>query len=305
VSRDPSRELDDFRDALYARAERDARERSLEEHPAGNPGGPSDPERQVSPLPRLPTPRPRADESRGVLYDRYRGYRLRASEIRTLTDVGKFRAVDVEDLATHAYSGNRDAIEDDLRNLLRQGLIRQGSAQVPEGSPRELLALREAGYRLLHSNRIVRGDQAIYHGFVNPREANHDADLYTLYQKEAARIQAKGGRPLRVILESELKKRINQDLAKFGTEARKEIAGRHGLRVVRGRIPLPDVRIEYERPDGEVARVDLELVTEHYRGRSIADKVLAGFFLYTRRGEGDRLRRVLDQKELRAEIVSL
>jgi hypothetical protein len=54
-----------------------------------------------------------------------------------------------------------------------------------------------------------------------------------------------------------------------------------------------------------MARVDLELVTEHYRGRSLADKVKAGFSLYTARGEGDRLRRVLDRQELTAEIFSL
>ena len=305
MSRDPSRELDDFRDALYAKAERDAEGRSEDEHPARNPGRSSDQERQVSTLPPLPTPDPRADDSRGVLYERDRGYRLRASEIHTLTDIGRFRAVGLEDLATHAYSGDRDAIEKDLSNLLRQGLIRKGTFEGPEGSPRELLTLTKVGYRLLRSNRLVAGDQAIYHGFVKPREANHDADLYTLYQKEAARIQAKGGRPVRVVLDFELKKKISQDFAKFGTGARKEIARRHGLRVIRGKIPLPDMRIEYEQPGGEMARVDLELVTEHYRGRSVADKVLAGFFLYASRGEGDRLRRVLDQKELTAEILSL
>jgi hypothetical protein len=51
--------------------------------------------------------------------------------------------------------------------------------------------------------------------------------------------------------------------------------------------------------------VDLELVTEHYRGRSVRDKVQAGFSLYHLRGEGDRLRRVLDGQELTAEIFSL
>ena len=305
MSRDPSRELDDFRDAIYAKAEREAEERSQEEHPARNPGRSSDQERQVSTLPALPTPDPRADDSRGVLYDRDRGYRVRASEIRTLIDIGKFRALGVEDLATHAYTGDRDAMQDDLRNLLRQGLIRKGTFEGPEGSPRESLTLTKVGYRLLRSNRIVARDQAIYHGFVKPREANHDADLYTLYQKEAARIQAKGGRPVRVVLDFELKKRINHDFAKFGAEARKEIAARHGLRVIRGKIPVPDMRIEYEMPDGEMTRVDLELVTEHYRGRSVADKILAGFALYTPRGEGDRLRRVLDQRELTAEILSL
>ena len=110
---------------------------------------------------------------------------------------------------------------------------------------------------------------------------------------------------MRVVLDLELQSKINRDFATFGTEARNEIAARHGLEVVREKILVPDVRIEYERPDGEIARVDLELVTEHYRGRSIADKVRAGFSLYTPRGEADRLRRVLDQKELVAEILSL
>jgi hypothetical protein len=305
MSRDPSRELDDFRDALYAKAEREADERANRQPLLDHPERSSGPERESAT--RVPPSEtdPRFADSRGVLYDRDRGYRVRPSEIRTLTDLGKFRVVGVEDLAAHAYSGDRDAMQDDLRNLLRQGLIRKGTFDGPENTPRELLTLSKAGYRLVRANRLVGKDQAIYYGFVKPREANHDADLYTLYQKEAARIQDTGGRPVRVVLDFELKKRINHDFAKFGTDARKEIATRHGLQVVRGKIPVPDMRIEYERSDGEMARADLELVTEHYRGRSLADKVRAGFSLYTPRGEGDRLRRVLDQRELTAEILSL
>jgi hypothetical protein len=211
----------------------------------------------------------------------------------------------VEDLVTQVYSGHRQEMQGDLRNLLRQGLIHKGIFDGPERAPRELLTLTKAGYRLLLANRIVAKDQTIYHGFLKPRDANHDADLYMLYQKAAARIQAKGGRPVRVVLDLELQSKINRDFTTFGTEARKEIAARHGLQVVGGKIPVPDLRIEYERPDGEKAREDLELVTEHYRGPTVADKVRAGFSLYTPRGEGDRLRRVLDQKELVAEILSL
>jgi hypothetical protein len=305
MSRDPFRELDDFRDALYAKAEREADERASQHPTPDHTERSSGPERQsAARVPSLATD-PRFANSRGVLYDRDRGYRLRASEVRTLTDLGKFRVVGAEDLAAHAYAGARDTMQDDLRNLVRQGLIRKGTFEGPEGTPRELLTLSKAGYRLLRANRLAAKDQAIYHGFVKPRETNHDADLYVLYQKEVARIQEKGGRPVRVLLDFELKRKINHDFAKFGTEARKEIAARHGLQVVRGKIPVPDMRIEYERPDGEVARVDLELVTEHYRGRSVADKIRAGFSLYTPRGEGDRLRRVLDQRELTAEILSL
>jgi hypothetical protein len=252
MSRDPSRELDHFRDALYAQAERDAEERAQEQPPSKHPHGSSDHVRHPEIVVPVPAPDPRSGDSRNVLYDRDRGYRVRASEIRALADLGKFRVVGAEDLATHAYSGDRDAMQEDLPNLVRQRLIRKGIFTGPEEAPRELLTLSKTGYRLLRANGLVPKDQAIYHGFVKPREANHDADLYALYQKEAARIQAKGGRPVRVVLDFELKKRINHDFARFGTDARKEIAAHHGLRVVRGKIPVPDMRIEYEKPDGEM-----------------------------------------------------
>ena len=54
-----------------------------------------------------------------------------------------------------------------------------------------------------------------------------------------------------------------------------------------------------------MARVDLELATEHYRGSNLAEKVRAGFSLYARAQDAPGLRRVLDQKELTAEILSL
>jgi hypothetical protein len=97
----------------------------------------------------------------------------------------------------------------------------------------------------------------------------------------------------------------NREIARLGTDARPEIAARHGLQVVRNKILIPDLRIEYETREGDAARVNLELVTEHYRGRHVADKVRAGFSLYTPHGEADHLRRVLDQHELTAEILSL
>jgi hypothetical protein len=244
-------------------------------------------------------------DGRQLVYDRDRTYSLRESEIRTTVELGRFRVIASQDLADHAYSGHREQAGRDVQNLIRQGLVRKGIFEGPEAHPRELLTLTKRGHRLLHKNRLAPEGQATHHGFVKPREANHDADLYLLYQKEAARIEAQGGRNLRVILDYELKRNINRDFARFGTAARQEIAARHGLEVVRNKIPVPDLRIEYETREGEIARVNLELVTEHYRGRHVADKVRAGFSLYTPRGETDRLRRVLDQRELTADILSL
>jgi hypothetical protein len=247
----------------------------------------------------------RSSARRTVLYDRDREYLLDESEIATMRELGKFRVIAVEDLLQHAYRGQSVELERDRQALLRRGLVRQGVFEGPEANPRRLLTLTERGHHLLCRNRLLPEHQASYHGFFKPREANHDADLYRLYQKESSRIQASGGRNLRVMLDFELQRKVNRDIAKFGTEARPEIAARHGLSCVRNKIPIPDLAIEYETRDGELARVHLELVTEHYRPSQVAEKVRAGFSLYTPRGESDHLRRVLDQAELAADILSL
>jgi hypothetical protein len=249
--------------------------------------------------------RTRPASQRTVYYDRDCGYRLSESEALTIAELGKFRVIAAHDLAQRAYAGREEQVRPDIQNLVRKGLVRKGTFEGAEATPRELLTLTRPGHRLVRANRLVAEDQVIYHGFVKPKEANHDADLYLLFHKEAARIEKEGGSNLRIVLDYELKRKVNRDIARFGVTARKEIAERHGLRVVRNKIPIPDMRIEYETREGDMARVNLELVTEHYRGRSVAEKVRAGFSLYTPYGEADHLRRVLDQQELTAEILSL
>ena len=50
---------------------------------------------------------------------------------------------------------------------------------------------------------------------------------------------------------------------------------------------------------------DLELVTRNYRPQALVEKAKAGFSLYARREDASRLRRVLDEREITAEILSL
>ena len=69
------------------------------------------------------------------------------------------------------------------------------------------MTLTKRGHRLLKRNSQLPDDQAIYYGLVNSREARHDADLYRLYQKEVARIERSGGRPVRIILDYEIKRK--------------------------------------------------------------------------------------------------
>jgi len=197
----------------------------------------------------------------------------------------------------------------DVENLVRQGLIEFKSIPHEETGSRQLLTLTKNGHRFLTHTQSAAKGQAVYHGFTKPREAHHDADLYRLYQKEAVKIEGHGGRNLRVVLDYALKKHLYRDFPKLSkdrnsVDSNHAIAERHGLQVVRGKIPVPDVRIEYKTRDGERGRVDLELATGHYRGRNLTEKVRAGFSLHTHADDVSKVTRILDQREL-TETLSL
>jgi len=133
-----------------------------------------------------------------------------------------------------------------------------------------------------------------------------------MYQAEAGLIQERGGTIQRVVLDYELKRQIYSPLAKAkqvsASEYRKrqaEVARENGLKVVRGKIPLPDLRIEYQTKEGETARVDLELATHHYHGSHMSAKAQAGFKTYAAEGSRSFLSRVLDEHDITAELLSL
>ena len=89
------------------------------------------------------------------------------------------------------------------------------------------------------------------------------------------------------------------------TAASKQIAQEHGLKVVDGKIPLPDLRIEYETRDHEQSRVDLELATRDYRGHHLAEKCKAGFSIYAPADDASRVRAAAQDPHLISEILSL
>lgn len=252
----------------------------------------------------------RSTEPRTPYRDRQWTYSLRASEIQTLRELGTFRAVDSEALAEIGYNGNRDRMEQDLRNLIRQSLITRRGIEGPEKDRIQVLTLTKSGQRFLAKQRLMPKDQPIYHGLVKPKEARHDATLYRLYQKAARQIERDGGKVRKVSLDYELKKRINRELARLGpdrhnTDKKNEIALAHGVRVVNGRVVVPDLQVEYENAEGQLARVNLELATKHYRPGQLQAKAQAGFTLYATAQDSDRLRRVLNDREITAEILSL
>jgi DNA-binding PadR family transcriptional regulator len=250
-----------------------------------------------------------AKEFRKAYRVRGHDYMLRASEIGTLVEIGKFRALTRTDIEEFLYRDDKGRMEADLNSLRKQGLVTEREIPQREGQPRQLVALTKKGRSLILSTKSVSDGQALYQGFTKPREADHDADLYRLYQRGLEKIGEQGARNIRVVLDSELKRILYRDLARPGEDgsvpSKEAVAEKHGLRVVRNSIPVPDLRIEYEKEDGEIARLDLELATEHYRFRNIARKIQAGFAIYARGLESQNLRRVLDQREITAEIFNL
>jgi len=267
-------------------------------------GHPQEHERDISPS------QTRSTEPRTPYRDQRWTYSLRTSEIQTLRELGTFRAVDSEALGEIGYSGNRNRLEQDLRNLIRQSLITRRAIEGPESKRMHVLSLTKAGQRLLRNHKLMPKDRPIYYGLVKPKEAQHDATLYRLYHRAAHQIERDGGKVRTVALDYELKKRINRELARLGPDRHNpgkkvEIAEAHGVRVVNDRVVVPDLQIEYENAEGQIARVNLELATKHYRPSQLQAKAQAGFSLYAPAQDADRLRRVLNDREITAEILSL
>jgi hypothetical protein len=251
-----------------------------------------------------------ADRSRMIYRGRDREYSLRASEVRTLTDIGKFRVVPSDDLARFGYQGNRVQMEGDVRNLTRHGLVEQRTIEGHASYSTNVLTLTKDAHRLLERAQLVPSRQVTYHGFVKPKEARHDADVYRLYQKVSREIERSGGRVRRVVLDFELKKDLYRALSRMrpDKDSRYErifIANQFDLKVVDGKIPIPDLRIEYEDDCRDVHRLDLEIATRDYRPQGLGEKAKAGFHMFARQQDHAKLRRVLDTQEISARIFAL
>ena len=276
----------------YDPARDDARLRSIASKP-----------REQHPRDERPTPDPGSRDKRG----RNRPD-ISPRQEQILWEAGRFRTVAASDLARTHYAGNHAALDRDLHALA--GLIDRQKISLDNRSHTiAVVSLTREGKRLLKKSGSA-SEQAIYAGLVKPREVAHDASLYRMYLAEARRIEANGGRVRRIILDYELKKRAysplakaKQDLPPFEyAERQQEIAKDNDLSIVDGHLVLPDLRLEYETPDGEIRHIDLELATRNYRAAHIHSKSKAGFKVYVD-STSKPLSAVLDEHDLIAELL--
>ncbi len=229
-----------------------------------------------------------------------------------MTDIGTFRTVDVRDLARFVYGGDEARLKYDLESLRTQGLVEEKTLFRAHRSARKLVTLTAQGQRIVRKASGLPEDQRIYHGFVKPKELDHDADLYKVYQKAVEEIREKGGKPTRVRLDFELKESINRAKQAAGHLSGDErrrlltaVAEEHGLMIDETTIHLPDIQVEYETRDGGVERENLELLSRNYREDGIRGKAAAGFKIYARSGDTNRVRRALHDTGMVREVLSV
>jgi len=257
----------------------------------------------------------RPDVSREHALIRLRGYmyRLSPEELETMHDIGRFRTVALADLAQHRYQGKAAILQTHLGSLQAQGLAQKRTVwSGPRTQKLAVVVLTRLGKEVLESQRQSDPNQVLYAGFVKPAEVRHDAAIYRMYHAEKQNIERSGGGVRRVILDYELKQKVYSVLAKVKSlpapeyaKRQAEVARQNGLTVIQGKIPLPDLRIEYETVNGESARVDLELTTGHYHGPALRTKAEAGFKMYAADGSGSRLSRALEERDIIVSILSL
>ena len=250
-----------------------------------------------------PSPEPRAvtmpdrvtlrpGSTREPVVHRGHTYQLRDSDVRMLATVGTFRVVRAAEV--QAMRSSHNAWTGDLGNLREQGLVDVKRVTINRESTAVVVLTRD-GKSLLDAHRDRSAEsrpQAFHAGLVKPRELAHDAQLFRLFQAEASRIEAEGGRIDRVVLDYELKRDYQTFLNRPDRDDELDdvatFADAHALPVIDGHLELPDLRIEYQTQDGELQHRDVELVTEHYSRSQLAGKSRAGFSLY--RAAGVRVR---------------
>ena len=231
------------------------------------------------------------------------GLELRPEEKQLLREAGRFRVVRTADLRETLYNGKSRPLENDLRYLRDKGLVetthinlrRDGQRRTIERA--EVVTLTKDGRRLLLKQGDLPKDQWVYAGLVKPREAEHDSQIYRAYQKEAERIEDKGGSNLRVRLDFEIKADVQKaiyaarkaDPKRDMAEIKEEVAERFELPFVDGKIQIPDARIDYDLPREEgqdasqgsrTGHEDIEVLTAAYHAGHLRAKAQAGFRAY-------------------------
>ena len=206
--------------------------------------------------------------------------------------MGLYRAVSYRDLSDKHFDGHPYATRRAVDQMVRQGLVTEHDATGPQGHTFTVLTATALGKDAAHRAAVDAGhvpDQQTWTGLVKPAELSHDTAVYRAALDERARIEADGGRVVRVRLDAELKAYVATATEKAraegddraADEAKRTAAQELGLHVVSNdQVLYPDAQLDIEDADGVSGRVNVEMVSDHYHAAAIAAKAAAGYAMH-------------------------
>jgi hypothetical protein len=223
-----------------------------------------------------------------------------------MLELGRFRVIRTHDLAETIYDGKQRKLDEDIGYLRSKGLVETKQVNLRRDGTRrqidrvEVATLNRDGRAWLKKRGEVPQGQTVYYGFVKPREIEHDSLIYRAYRDAAQRIERDGGTNLRVNVDYEIKADVQKDIYRARkadpkrdmSDIKQEVAAKHSLPFVDGKIQIPDARIEFDRKVDDArsqepdqgsrtgGHEDIEVLTAAYRRGHLRAKAQAGFRSY-------------------------
>ena len=213
-----------------------------------------------------------------------------------LVEVAMYRTVSYRDLSEAHFGGHPFTMRKAVDRMIRDGLMQEHQAKGPRGGTYKVLTVTEAGARKARQCVNQQGfdkEQQTWTGLVKKSELSHDTAVYRAAQVETRRLLEGGARIRRVRIDAELKKHVARATEKARAKEGKAAADAARIKAAQelemplkdGRVVYPDAQIEYQDVEGRSGRVNVEVASEHYSGKTIAAKAQAGFQMH---GNGGR-----------------
>ena len=246
----------------------------------------------AKPVPALDRGRERADRRRdGSRFDpRTDRQDFKSRMEQAVAEIGIYRSVAYKDISEAHFDSHPYATRRAVDRMIQRGDVREHTAKGPRGGTYKVLTLTGQGAERAEGVARSQGldkEQKAWSGIVKPAELEHDTAVFRAARIEQVKLIEKGAVLKRVRIDAELKGEVARASETARARGGKEAADRArlakaqelGLPVKEGRVEIPDAQLEYEI-DGRSGRVNVEVATGNYSGKTIAGKAAAGFAVH-------------------------